>query len=526
MTARRRWTVALPWALLALLLALRVPSLVQPLGPDQSLYAYVAQEIDRGGWPYLDAWDQKPPGIHLIYAMLLAVWPDDSAIALADLLAAACVALLLVPLGTWWSGGHRAAGWTAACLFLLLGDPAWQRLGGLRVRAQCEVFIAVTVTLGVWLVVRRQRQPVPSLVMAGLAGACVGYAALLKYPAAVYGLVPLLVLTHRSQAGGPRPAWGSLVAFVAGAAVPLAVVAGLYWSVGGLRDLFDATVSYNLRYSGTTYSGPADFARYLLTFPIQHARVDGLWLLGGAGALVLLPRLGSDSRSRILFVWLFCGLVAIAVNGSRGLPQYFLQASPAWALAAGLGAYVLFSKFRHAGRAIVALIAVVAVIRVVEVDNFARALVRDTRMMWGVTSADAYIASFGERRGDKFRLASTIDLARHLASRTSPADRVLVYGFAPGAYVYAQRRSASRFFWSAPVADGFNAGKRGYGPEGLLDDLARRHPAVVAIQTDPSDIAASFWREPPLTAWLQANYERAPAVDVFDVWIARRTNTP
>ena len=155
MTGRRPWGHdALPWVLIALLLAVRVPSLVQPLGPDQSLYAYVAQEIGRGGWPYLDAWDQKPPGVHLVYAALLDVWPDDTVIALADLVASGLVALLLVPLGTWGSGGRKGAGFIAASVFLLLGDPAWQRLGGLRVRSQCEVFIALAVTAAMFVLWR------------------------------------------------------------------------------------------------------------------------------------------------------------------------------------------------------------------------------------------------------------------------------------------------------------------------------------------------------------------------------------
>ena len=35
-------------------------------------------------------------------------------------------------------------------------------------------------------------------------------------------------------------------------------------------------------------------------------------------------------------LWFAAACVSIAVNGSRGLPQYFLQALPALALAAGL----------------------------------------------------------------------------------------------------------------------------------------------------------------------------------------------
>ena len=519
MTRPLRWGHhGLPWVLLALLVAVRVPSLVQPLGPDQALYAYVAQEVHRGGWPLLDAWDQKPPGIHLVYAALWAMLPDDSVIAFADLAAAALVAVLLVPLGAWWSRGSPAAGWTAAYLFLLLGDPSWQRLGGLRVRAQCEVFIGLAVTAAVWLAVTDRQRDRPSLLGAGCAGLLVGVAAVLKYPAALYGLVPLAVwLWPLERPAGPRP-WRSIAALAAGAALPAVAMVTLYWSAGGLQDLVDATVLYNLSYSGTTYRGPWHFVQYLVTFPVQHARVDGLWLVGGAGALVLLVRLGREPRNLLLFVWLFCGMVAIAINGSRGLPQYFLQSAPAWALAAGLGGAAAWSRLRTAGRIGLVVVAAIAVWRVVEVDNLARALTRDMQMMRGAVSTEQYLASFGERRGDKFRLASSQRLAIELARRTSPDARVFVLGYAPGAYVYANRRSASRFFWGGPLVAGFKADDPAYGAAGLLADLERTPPAAIALQTDPPEYIEWFRQHPALDRWLRAHYHPTSSDGVFDVW--------
>ena len=52
--------------LAAALLVFRAPSLVQPMGADQALYAYVGERIRAGGLPYRDAWDRKPPAIHFL----------------------------------------------------------------------------------------------------------------------------------------------------------------------------------------------------------------------------------------------------------------------------------------------------------------------------------------------------------------------------------------------------------------------------------------------------------------------------
>ena len=134
------------WLLFAACVVLRIPSLQQPAGADQSLYAYIGERILHGEVPFRDNWDQKPPGIHATYAVLWAIWPDERVVPAADLVVAVTTALLLLALGR--RLGPPGAGETAALVFLFLGDPAWGRLGGLRARAQCEVFIGLAATFG------------------------------------------------------------------------------------------------------------------------------------------------------------------------------------------------------------------------------------------------------------------------------------------------------------------------------------------------------------------------------------------
>ncbi len=114
------------------LLALRLPSLVQPMGADQALYAYVGEQVRAGGLPYRDAWDQKPPAIHFLYAGLRAVWARDAVVPAADLAAAAAIAWLLYRLGG--LAGPAGTGAAAALVFLLLSNPAFTRVGGIRLQ--------------------------------------------------------------------------------------------------------------------------------------------------------------------------------------------------------------------------------------------------------------------------------------------------------------------------------------------------------------------------------------------------------
>ena len=117
----------------------------------------------------------------------------------------------------------------------------------------------------------------------------------------------------------------------------------MFWRGGALSDLYQATIAYNLQYSGETYAGRWDLVRYLLTFPIRHARVDALWFARRA-RLRRPPRRGcaepgADAGAWPGFPssWVAAACLSIAINGSRDLPQYFLQAAPALALAAGSG---------------------------------------------------------------------------------------------------------------------------------------------------------------------------------------------
>src|SRR5262249_20774667 len=133
------------------LIVLRLPSLVQPMGPDQGLYAYVGGRILHGELAYRDAWDQKPPGIHYVYAALRTVSSRDAIVPAADLIAAAGVAALLWVIGTRLGG--PLAGGLSGLLFLFLSDPSLSRYGGVRVRAQGETFIALAVAGAVALAV-------------------------------------------------------------------------------------------------------------------------------------------------------------------------------------------------------------------------------------------------------------------------------------------------------------------------------------------------------------------------------------
>jgi hypothetical protein len=528
------------WILLLLLLvAARLPSLMQPAGGDQNLYTYVGQRILAGGVPYLDAWEQKPPAVFFVYAFFWRIWPHESVVAAADLVAAGGVAWLLVLLGRrFFTPG---AGFGAAAVFLLLGHPGLQRLSGMMVRSQCETFIALAIAMALVLATAPSRRSwhLP------LAGVWLAVAFWLKYNAAVYALpVGLAAISSPAQTGRDLRWLASTLGKMALGFAAVSIIAIAYFAVNGaLGDLWRATVDYNVRYSGETYGGIGHAVGYVAGLPFQRVRVDALWFLGGLGAVGLLPEIRRDRSAGIVLVWLAAAILSIAINGSRGLPQYFVQAAPALALAAAGGIHAVWGR-PIVWRAAVVLALVAALWRVGDeptawwrprlfgLPQLAGNIRFDVRYgLGGDIPRAQYLERFGGTGEDgKFSALAVEELAELVRRETRPGDYIYVFGFASGGvYAKSGRVSSSRFFWSRPIVIEFAAGTPGYGSTGLLADLERSPPAIIAIQKrdwrigEPNvpDSIEFFRDHQGLRSFVERSYTPVSDGVVFALWRRR-----
>ena len=517
-TTRFRWQW---WAVIALLLALRAPSLVQPAGGDQGLYGYAGHRILAGDVMYRDVWDQKPPAIAFQYGILGQIWPGDGIASASDLAAAAAVVWLLVILGR--QNFSADVGYAAAAIFLLFGDPYLQRLSGIYVRGQCEPFVALAITAGLTLLTRPHRARA-HLIGAGVA---LGWAFWLKYNAGAY-VLPLVVATWASgRRDTPfRPLVAELAWIAAGFAIVGTLVVAYFAANGALTDLRLATIDYNLRYSNETYEGRFTVLRYLLTFPLERARIDGLWFLGALGALLVVPQGRSNRSVLVVLAWLAAAAVSIAVNGSRSLPNYFVQANPALALAASAGLFAVLSYPIFVRYGVIALVLAgtwrvgadrpVWGLRLWTLPGLVENVRYDLSYLRGHVDRDTYLRRF---RGQKHDALENEQLVRDIVATTSPADRIFVFGFSGGSVSWkSERQSASRFFWSRPVLIEFASDVPGYGSAGLLADLRRNPPAVVALQNEEWRSREFFMSNAGLRTWLEAGYRIDRETPMFTVW--------
>lgn len=522
-----------------LLIAVRLPSVVQPAGGDQGLYAYSAVRLLAGDVPYVDMWDQKPPGIAAVYSVLLRIWPHESVVPAADIVAAACVAALLVLIG--YRRFTPATGFGAAALFLLFGDPYLQRLAGVYVRGQCEPFIALAVAGALALLASRARRSWHLIA----AGACLAVAVWLKYNALTYGLpAALAAWAWRPGTRDLRGVTVDILWIGAGFAAVCAGVLAWFATHNALVDLRLATIDYNLLYSNETYAGPFSMLVYPLVFPFERARLDMLWYVGGLGAALVIwagtkagpygvRAAASDSaraqwmRSNVVALgWMAAAILSIAVNGQRDLPNYFVQAFAPLALvgAAGLATLASGPRWLRYGAALVIVAGLwrvgadtpVAGMRLAGLPGLVENVRYDIAYIGGDVDRGTYLRRF---RGAKHDAYENDELARLIRETTGVDDRIYVFGFSGGSVGWKSgRQSASRFFWSHPVLIEFEAGRPGYGSAGLLADLRATGPVLVALQKEEWQSEAFFMNTPALRNWLEAGYHLERDTAMFSVW--------
>jgi hypothetical protein len=222
--------------------------------------------------------------------------------------------------------------------------------------------------------------------------------------------------------------------------------------------------------------------------------------------------------------WVAAACLSIAVNGSRGLPQYFVQAYPALALVFGLAAARTWHVTHPRTRVLAALLLAVAVVRISNFDKIADYTAWDLRAWTGSLTRDEYLSRFGGRAtGDKYSALAVHELARHLRARVPARESVLLFGFSPGALVQAEKRSATRFFWSRPIIVGFADRHPGYGVSALLEELDRSRPALVVLQRhdwdpDGPDSYTFFTNRADLMRWLVDGYSPAGELGNFVLW--------
>ncbi|MEU9193826.1 ArnT family glycosyltransferase [Streptomyces hundungensis] len=454
------WRRLLP-VLAVLALLTRLPSFRHPLwSPDEGYLAVQARLLASGGTLYTTVVDRKPPLLPWLYEAAFALCGDGS---LGPLRLAAVAAQLLTALALastarrrWGDGAGRAAG----VLYLLVSvglNPEDAQA------ATFEVFMLPFTAAAVRCADRGH------FTRAGLAvaGAC-----LTKQTGGAV-LVPVLWLAWHH----PRPLRTSLLRTGVGLAAPVLAVA---LSTGPSRFLF-WTVTGSAAYASFTGSELHVLARGLTNTLILAAGCAGL--LPPVVRVLRIARTGAGD----LWLWLIASAGAVLL-GFHFFGHYYLQLIPPLVLLATGALQILPTRRLTSALSTCAC---------------ACALF----LVWGVLAP----------RPD---LAHSERLAAAVEARTTPTERVLVWGIHPETYWLARRAPASRYL-TAGLLTNYSGGRDGpqvgekYGVDGawpvFRTELADRPPALVVDDSRGKPFAPD--RLPTLRRFLAARYERSAVVD-------------
>lgn len=442
-----RRTAAALLAAAGLVLALRSPGVDLPLDRDEGGYAYIAQRWLLGEVPYKESFDQKPPGIYAVYALVQRLFGESPrALRGAGALWSALSVGLIFLLGRrMWSLQEGAA--AAGVAGLLLSHPA---LGANS--CNTELFMAAPLAGALLLSLgplgTRNRWAFWSGVLSGLA-------CLFK----PVGLTNAAVCLFACRAPGP---------FFGGFAAAIIPVMGFLGFSGAFGAAYDAVIGYNLSY-GSNIALSEYPARFWGTF---SGTLGALWPLY---ALAALPQFESQPRiadRRPAFLggcWLLASLAGAAAGGYFR-EHYFLQCAPALALLAGRGAVLAVRG------------------RIPAVAASAAAVLYGLAAAWGFYGPGAPEEKARRLHGyNPFPESPAV--AGTVAARSGPKDTVFVFGSEPQILFLSKRKSATRYIYSYPLLTSYpETGRRQVE---AMEEVRRNRPKFIVTVFASSSLLAS-----------------------------------
>jgi hypothetical protein len=496
----------------------RLTGIVEPLGPDQGVYATIGWGMQRGLALYRDLWEQKPPGIYLMYQLAFALFGTGvNAIFWIDYLAAALTTLVLFDLGR-RVVSLRFGALTAAVFAIGTLPAARFPYGGFIERAISEDFIVLLVSAAAWATAmaiapaeRAWPTAWPHAWSVG-AGLLLGLTTVFKPMAAVYWLALVLWtwwVTDRTRAWrfAIDSAFGSLVA-------PLLAI-GWMWSQGVLQDAWIALAEYNRAYLAIGGYSFAGIVNELAHEVWRRLVRDEMWALGALSAGVAFCAwrwrgTKPGAAAALGIVWLGASLASILLNGPRMFHTYFLPPLVPLSLLFAwlLDQIIALPRGRRAVGAV--LVLGFTAIMLVRSGSVARAIsvtTWDTERLRGHIDRQEFLQHFRSRYTQSFSAADNAQLADYIRSHSEPQDRIFIFGMSAGTYFLSGRLPASRFLWAYPAVSRM-IDRPEFRVETLASDLARKAPRYIVFQRHNGD-NLSGWRAedsfaaPPMVALLR-----------------------
>lgn len=409
---------------------------------DEGEHAAVAAILMDRGLPYLNAVENKPPGIFYVYLATYSLFGkyNMTAVHMVTFFWTLATGVLL---GFF---AKKLGGKSAALLALLFYLTFSTALYPKMIAANCEIFMALPYSLAVlllWYAYIRENGYLLFLsgFMSGLAVLTKQVAGVQVVAIAVFILVLIPLLYGKKRI---LPSIAAFAKYCVGFVLTVGGVALLLYKKGILADLIFWSITEPRRYISLGVASQDFMSQILAEFVPFVLSTVILWVLSCIWMKHVVAGLRNQEKSLLshfslfLILWLLTSIYA-AFLGNRMYGHYFIQVLPPLSLMAALAAGKYFdqkseSRSRYWKAAILALTVIPGIVFTGMAISF-----EGTTDTWGEMKPD-------------FRPAT-----EYIKTHTRPNDKIFVWGWFPPIYVYSERTPSTRFV-SAMMLTGYKQG--------------------------------------------------------------------
>lgn len=400
-----------------LYIGLRLPGIAVPLDRDEGAFGYIGQVINRGGLPYRDALDHKPPVAFYINAIALHIVPaTETGIHWFLLIYNFATLICLFYVAKIYFKSLAAGMWTAFAFAIFSASPAIQGF-----TASTEMWSLLPMALSLLLAILAiDRGKTVLMLLSGAAGAAACWTKQTAFSSILF------VLLFVSFAAYRRRKFLAPVMWLGGAITFSGVITLYFYAHGIFREFLYWCFEF-----GATYASQASFGDAM-----HEMRVRAFEIMSGDGIVVVLALSAAVwcvVRRRQWFLGGFLLLSLVGTIPGNAYRHYFAQLAPAIALAAGYGLRELSKRKQIATWA-----GAIAMIGLPLFANSKYFFESDPNIISGIYFG---LNPFPESKA----------IAEVIAERSAPSDKILIVGSEPQILFYAQRPSATRFVMLYPL---------------------------------------------------------------------------
>ena len=476
---------------------IRLPSLTQPLGPDQGIMSVIGEGILQGKLPYRDFWEMGSPAIFFTYALMFKIFGVSmAAIPITDILISMLTTFLIFLLAsTIWD---RKVGYLSALFFAFFsngvrlgmhagGDIAF---GTFWYIAQRETFMLPLITAGFYSMLRSEKSEGKSWLL--LSGFLAGLSFVYKFPAFViffcffcYLNMTLLIQKQKFI----KPFVSKNIALISGFILALLPFALFFFYKGAMREMTDVIFKFVFSVYGQLkhdYLGIIKLGLERTFFIAQENFI--LWIFFIASSIYIV--FNERTKENLLMVGWGLASFVFLISHKEFFGYHDLIIFPPLSLLAGygiikaLGPHLSVQKIftEDFGKAFI-LLSLLANLIFFTTLNF----MHYTKFYYYVTqkiTRDQYYNFFNAYPKHEYSFPADFQVAQYISNHSNDNDMIYTLGGIESViHFLTKRQSPSRFIFSWIIfshSHGRGEQAEAYRKE-LLHDLTTKTPKFITV---------------------------------------------